>query len=129
MRFLGIPGHQVKDVRNGSHFRRDVWLIREKRSVTLRIGGMVAMHRADGPLAHMAWHDQNTFFHQENEFPEIAVREEGPEIFELLVWDDAALGSLIETINNCLAGMIVEEPEPRHGGIINHHVIFLPFEA
>jgi hypothetical protein len=117
--------HQPADVRDGGHLVGNGRLVGEQTGVAVGVGRVVAVHGADGPLAHVAGHDEHALFHQEDQFAEVAVFEERAHPAEFVVGHDAALGDLLEFGRDELARLVVEEPEAGHGAVIDHGVIAL----
>jgi hypothetical protein len=94
VRETGVTDHQVEYVRNVSDFRRDARLVCQQRGVTVRIVGVITVHGADGPFTHVARHNQNSFFHEENELSEVSVGEQAAQLFEFGIWDNPSAGDL-----------------------------------
>src|SRR6266446_4131963 len=68
---VGLAGHQVKQVGNGGQFVGNLGLVGAEHGIALFIGGMITMHAADGPLAHVAGDDQHSLVDEKYQFSEI----------------------------------------------------------
>src|SRR5580658_6584025 len=95
-RALALRGHEPVDVGNVGDAVRDVRIAREQARVAVRRVGVVAVHRADGALAHVAGDYQHALLDKEYHLAEIAVGEKGPELLQFGVGKDAALRHAVE---------------------------------
>ena len=84
---------------------------------------MVAVHRANGPLAHVARHNQHAFLHQKNEFAEVVVGKPAMQLLQFRVGQIRPCANQFQRLGYELARLGLEKPETRHGGIINGRVI------
>src|ERR1017187_6638055 len=108
---VGLRGHELVGVRYGGDAVRHVGIVGEQASVAVRRVGMVAVHRPDGALAHVAWNDENAFLDKEDQFAEVTVGEQRAKLLQLLVGKDAALGNAPQALRDEPPRALVKKPE------------------
>src|SRR5580700_3382242 len=114
-RARGLGCHQLIDVRNGRNAIGHVSIVCEQARIAVGRIGMIAMHRADGALAHVAWNNEYALVDKEDHFTEIAVGEKSAQFFQFRIGENSALGDVLEDFSDLLSGPVVEEPKPGHG--------------
>lgn len=116
-------GHETVDVRDVGDVGGHVRCAAEERGVALWVVWMLAVHGADGALAHVTGDDECAFTDEKNQFAKASVFKVGTHGFEFGFGDDAAFGDVLQSGGDALASFVVEEPKAGHGAVIDDVVV------